>query len=313
MKNEIKDDDFLDEIFMEDTITSDNVNLYLKELEFPVLTKEQEEDLFKKMLNGDLEAKELLIKSNLRLVVSVAKKYNNKGVPLLDLIQEGNIGLLRAIDKFDITKGHKFSTYATYWIRQGMTRAMANQSRIIKYPFYINDLLNKFLKIYQDFYVKFDREPSLLFVAEKMGITEEEAYNLYNLKEPVLSINKLVGDNEDSELGEIIPASISSVEDTVIESNLKKELLLAFDKINLSKRDQYILVLRYGLNGKEPMTYKEIGKKLNITHERVRQIDKRIIEKLRETDYIKYMKEEDTYKCEKNQNSKKRVYTKDLY
>ena len=255
--------------------TADSVRVYLKEInKIPMLSAQQERELAYKVAQGDSRAKDLFIESNLRLVVSVAKNYYGNGLSFLDLIQEGNIGLMKAVEKFDATKGYKFSTYATWWIRQAITRV--NMHRKIT-------IYKRVVAILKD---KLDREPTVEEVANKMGIDISGVIELHKLQTDTVSLNTLVGNDKDEELERFVSADEDTPEEIVANETLQYHIRKLFEKCNLSEREREILMLRYGFNDEKSMSLAQIGEKYNLTRERVRQIEAKAINKIRSSDYI---------------------------
>ena len=263
----------------------DLVSLYLNDIrKFEILDRAEEEKLLKKVKEGDLEAKNKLILCNLRLVISVAKNYMNKGMTLIDLISEGNFGLIRAIDKFDLEKGFRFSTYAVWWIKQSITKAVMSKGREIRIPSYKYDLLNKINKIIVEEMMNTGDYPSNEIIAEKLGLSPEKVASIMVEFQEVVSLNASVGDNiylEDIILNE----DSESLENDIINEISKKKIYEILD--NLEDREKDILYRRYGLNGYDIHTLEQVGEAFNITRERVRQIEKKTLTKLRK----KYDKE----------------------
>ena len=261
---------------------SDPVRQYLKEIgKIPLLTAEQEISLAKKMSEGDKLAKQQLTEANLRLVVSIAKRYVGRGLPFLDLIQEGNIGLLKAVDKYDYTKGNKFSTYATWWIRQAITRAIADQSRTIRVPVHMVETINREVKTSRQLLQELGREPTPEEIAKRMGETPEKVREIIDItknQDPV-SLSTPVGEEDDSHLEDFIPDNSSdSPVDVATENSFRKELN---DVIGtLSDREQQVIRLRFGLDDGKPRTLEEVGRQFNVTRERIRQIESKALKKL---------------------------------
>lgn len=263
----------------------DLVSLYLSDIrKYSILSREEEEELLLKVKEGDLEAKNKLIVCNLRLVISVAKNYMNKGMTLIDLISEGNFGLIRAIDKFDAERGFRFSTYAVWWIKQSISKALMSKGREIRIPSYKYDLLNKINKIVVEELMNSGDYPSNELIGEKLNISPEKIGNILIEFQEVMSLNESVGDNiylEDVVLNE----SSENLENKIINEIHREKIYEMLD--DLEEREKGILVRRYGLNGFEIHTLEQVGEAFNITRERVRQIEKKTLEKLRK----KYDKE----------------------
>ncbi|MGM0598407.1 MAG: sigma-70 family RNA polymerase sigma factor [Candidatus Rifleibacteriota bacterium] len=263
------------------SIFDDSVKLYLQQLtKLSLATHAQEKDFAKRILEKDQEAREALIKANLRLVVSIAKKYTNRGLLFLDLIQEGNLGLLRSIEKFDYTLGYKFSTYSTWWIRQAITRALAEQSRVIRIPVHIMEIVNKVRKNIRIFVQEEGREPTMEELSEKVDLPIERIEEVVKLTQEPVSLEVTVGSKEDTSLEHYITNDDAvSPEEAVIDSLLHDQIERVM-KI-LTDREQLVIKLRFGLDDGIPRSLEEIGRILGVTRERIRQVEEKALNKLR--------------------------------
>lgn len=269
----------------------DPVRMYLKEIgKVPLLTAEEEIDLAMKMEEGDEEAKKKLAEANLRLVVSIAKKYVGRGMLFLDLIQEGNLGLIKAVEKYDYRKGFKFSTYATWWIRQAITRAIADQARTIRIPVHMVETINRLIKVQRQLLQELGREPNVDEIAEKMNMSVERVREIIKISQEPVSLETPIGEEEDSHLGDFIQDDNVPVPVEAATYMLLKEQLL--DVIGtLSEREQKVLTLRFGLNDGKPRTLEEVGKEFSVTRERIRQIEAKALRKLRHPSRSKKLKD----------------------
>ena len=271
--------------------TDDPVRMYLKEIgKVSLLTADEERELAIRMEQGDEEAKKKLCESNLRLVVSIAKRYLNRGLSFLDLIQEGNLGLIKAVDKFDYTKGYKFSTYATWWIRQAITRSIADQARTIRIPVHMVETINKLIRISRQLLQEYGREPTSEEIAKEMGITVEKVREIKKISQDPVSLETPIGEEEDSHLGDFIPDDdVPAPVDAAAYSMLKEQLMEVLDA--LSDREKKVLMLRFGLEDGRPRTLEEVGKEFNVTRERIRQIEAKALRKLRHPSRSKKLKD----------------------
>jgi RNA polymerase primary sigma factor len=262
-------------------MTTDSLQLFLKDIgKVRLLTAAEEVELAKRIERGDLDAKQNMVESNLRLVVSIAKNYRNQGLPFLDLIQEGTLGLVRAAEKFDYRKGFKFSTYATWWIRQAIARALADKARTIRIPVHVVEKLNKIGRAERKLVTELGREPTPEEIAEVTGIEPEEVDSIKRSAQAPVSLEKPVGDEEESEFGQFIADErAESPFERAAELLTKEALKEALE--NLSYRERRVLELRYGLGGEHPRTLDEVGRTFNVTRERIRQIEAQTLTKLR--------------------------------
>ncbi len=269
----------------------DPVKMYLKDIgRVPLLTAEEEVDLARRMQENDASAKRRLSEANLRLVVSIAKRYVGRGMLFLDLIQEGNLGLMKAVDKFDYQKGFKFSTYATWWIRQSITRAIADQARTIRIPVHMVETINKLTRVQRVLLQELGREPTPTEIAERMGVTEERVREIQKIAQDPVSLETPIGEEEDSHLGDFIEDEKTTTPiDSVTFAMLKEQLLGVLD--TLTPREEKVLRLRYGIDDGKSRTLEEVGKEFNVTRERIRQIEAKALRKLRHPSRSKKLKD----------------------
>jgi len=276
-------------------MSDDPVKIYLKEIgNYPLLSMEEEVELAKKIAQGDQDASDRLTESNLRLVVSIAKKYVGRGLSFLDLIQEGNLGLIKAVDKFDYTKGYKFSTYATWWIRQAITRSIADQSRTIRIPVHMSEVINKAYRVSRSLLQELGREPTEEEIAAQMNLPVEKVREIMKISADPISLDTPIGEEDDSHLGDFIKDdTIMGPEEaatyTMLQDQIKKLLT------TLSEREQRVLVLRFGLLDGRTRTLEEVGKEFNVTRERIRQIEAKALRKLRHPNRARMLRGFDSY------------------
>ncbi|MBQ8229629.1 MAG: RNA polymerase sigma factor RpoD [Clostridia bacterium] len=292
---QIVDEDQRDRELFEQALSDigldDPVKMYLKDIgRVPLLSADEEVDLAKRMMEDDEAAKKRLSEANLRLVVSIAKRYVGRGMLFLDLIQEGNLGLMKAVEKFDYQKGFKFSTYATWWIRQSITRAIADQARTIRIPVHMVETINKLTRVQRVLLQELGREPTPAEIAEKMGVTEDRVREIQKIAQDPVSLETPIGEEEDSHLGDFIEdEKTTTPSDSVAFTMLKEQLLGVLD--TLTPREEKVLRLRYGIDDGKPRTLEEVGREFNVTRERIRQIEAKALRKLRHPSRSKKLKD----------------------
>ena len=272
------------------TSVKDSIKMYLKEIgKIPLLTPSQERELARRAQMGDKKAREKLITANLRLVVSIAKRYIGRGLPFLDLIQEGNIGLLKAVEKFDWRKGYKFSTYATWWIRQAITRAIADQARTIRIPVHMVETINKLNRLIREYYQEHGEQPSTEELAKMMGKPVEKIEEILEAAKETISLEAPIGEDEDSTIGDFVADdSIPSPKKEAMRMLIREEVEKVLRTLN--PREAMVLKMRYGLLDGKAKTLEEVGQYFNVTRERIRQIEVKALRKLRHPSRSKYLK-----------------------
>ena len=293
LEEEDEVEETIDESYLDD-VSDDSVRMYLREIgKIPLLTQEEELKLARKVIKGDKKAKDKMAEANMRLVVSIAKRYSGRGLDFLDLIQEGNTGLLRAVEKFDPERGFKFSTYATWWIRQAITRAIADQARTIRIPVHMVETINKLLRIQRRMTQELNREPTIDELPKELDETPEKVKYVMKIKQDISSLDATIGrdgEDEDSVLGNFIEdESAERPEDAASTQLLKEQITEVLG--NLSDREQKIIKMRFGLDGGKSHTLEEVGQEFDVTRERIRQIEAKAVNKLRKHKDVKRLKE----------------------
>lgn len=289
---QVEEETLIDTEEMSDLMSlNDPVRMYLKEIgKIPLLTAEEEKAVAKRLVEGDMEAFNLMVESNLRLVVSIAKRYVGRGLPLLDLIQEGNLGLIKAVEKFDYTRGHKFSTYATWWIRQAISRAIADHARTIRVPVHMVDLINRVSRASHELVQELGRDPSPAEIAQRLHLPVEKVEETMRVAQEPISLETPVGEEDDSHLGDFIQDE-DAYEPVDAASYIMLREQLADVLSTLTPREEKVLCLRYGLTDGKMHTLEEVGDEFEVTRERIRQIEAKALRKLRHPSRSKILKD----------------------
>ena len=284
-------DETIDLSIPDSVALDDPVRMYLKEIgKVPLLTAEEEIEIAMRMEEGDPNAKRMLAEANLRLVVSIAKRYLGRGMQFLDLIQEGNLGLIKAVEKFDFRRGFKFSTYATWWIRQAITRAIADQARTIRIPVHMVETINKLIRVSRQLLQEYGREPTPEEIAQEMTVSEDKVREIMKIAQEPVSLETPIGEEEDSHLGDFIPDDdVPAPAEAAAFTLLKEQLMGVLD--TLTPREEKVLRLRFGLDDGRARTLEEVGKEFNVTRERIRQIEAKALRKLRHPSRSKKLKD----------------------